>query len=270
MSEEVITLSQLRSLCEAHERTLRLQHENGQLDPTIDSALAQFPGDTINSALNRLGYLKHVYMARHEGRRTPGAGSHSDSESEAMDAARQLIRREPVRLDVGNDRTVEVTGRSYAAMYEISCHWVRIRELESSLESDTAMRTMEAYRSLAYEILLHRRAIWAHALTVDGAPAKSFSESPAWWREISPADDARLLAALFESMHVRYHKLGQLPKSKRNDKKKDEDFGWHSLLASIEARRHTEPAALYNADLFQIVTRERLAADTYAEDDFGR
>lgn len=276
---EAVTLEQVRAWCERDEATLRNQHPpEGRLPPEAEEQLARYDSSTMTGALRRWGYLKHLFHRRRERK--------GRKDAQAKRAARQLLRREPVRLQLGG-HTVDITARSYAALYEIAAHALRVRELEADRDriAELHARTEEAlrerrgfgarrrgrrrlrrlgrlYRRVFAEILLHRRAIYAHALTPSGAPAASIEEAPDWWEEIDPVWDGALLAAVFEAGPGRYAQLGEPPpeRSGRGGSDRPEDFGWASLFASIERQQRTEAAALYDQDLWRLLTWLRAGA----------
>lgn len=278
---DAVTLDRLREICETHERVLRWQYPEGALPTEWEEELARWPADTVDSALERLGALKHFYRLDHA-RRNPEA-----SPEEAEEAARQLLRREPVRVELG-DVVAYVTARSYAAMYEIARHDVRIREL--TLEAQRAARLFaeteaalarasrlrlrrrgqlrrrlqklrELHERLYLELQAHRQMLYAHALTPDGAPAKAPEDAPSWWVRIDPVWDAALFAALQEAGPGRYARLGPPKPTKRKQKGGDgESLGWASFFASIERQQKIEPAELYDRDLYQLLTWVRAGA----------
>lgn len=254
-----ITLAELQEACRQHERLLRAQDPEEALPPALEGELASLVPTNIDRALSRLTVLKMAYRDRwREREERAAAGAEGEADAVAQEAVRQLVRREPVVIQVAG-RDVAVTGRSYAAMYEIAAHALRVAELEEALRS---LEGSETYRRVAYEAMLHRRAIWAHALTPSGAPARSLKETPEFWDAITPVDDARLLGALFDVMHGRYARLGAAPEpaGPADGAKRRESFGWHTLLLSLEAQARVEPASFYDRDLFQLLARERASA----------
>src|SRR5690606_14001497 len=108
-ASDVVSLERLSQLCEAHERVLRWQYPEGALPSEWEEELARWPADSVDSALERLGALKHFYRLDYA-RRNP---KHGAPPEEAEEAARQLLRREPVRVELG-DVVAHVTSRSYA------------------------------------------------------------------------------------------------------------------------------------------------------------
>lgn len=278
-ASDAVTLERLVQLCETHERVLRWQYPEGALPQEWEDELARWPADSIDSALERLGVLKHFYRLD-DARRNPMPVSQEDAEA----AARQLLRREPVEVDLGT-RVVHVTSRSYAAMYEIARHHIQIRQLDIDLTRAGELfaateaelrarprqrrghlrrrlkRLQEVHRRLFSELQLQRRALYAHAFTPHGGPARSLEDAPSWWEEIDPAADALLLAALMAAGPGRYARLGPPPRPRgRQAGTEAEDFGWHSLFASIERQHCVEPASLYDRDLFQLLAWVRAGA----------
>lgn len=185
-----------------------------------------------------------------------------------------------MRVELGG-HIVHVTARSYAAMAEIARHDQRIRMLAADLHyldgrlleatQELAVagvgrgrlrrrlrRYTEAYGSIAQEIHRQRKAMWAHALTPDGAPARDLSGLPEWVDEIDSAWDGALLRAVMEAGVLRYVQLG--PPPKRKERRDDEEFGWSSLFASIERQQNLAPASLFDRDLFQTLAWVRAGA----------
>jgi hypothetical protein len=248
-----VGLETVQQWCKDYESALEMSND-GKIPDAQAKELENFPATTLVSALNRWALLKEFSRGRYRevtDRQTERA---STTDDEAIEAARQLVRREPIRLTIAGHE-VEVTGRSYNAMYEIAAHWMRVQEIDRLL---LEVNDHEVYRRLSYELLLHRRAIWAHALTPSGAPAQGLDDCPSWWNEIAPQDDAALLAVLFRVMHGRYHQMGPPPQVK-DAKTPKESFGWQSLLTSLETRAKVTPSAYYDRDLFQLVAHNRTA-----------
>lgn len=284
-SDAVLTLDDLVRRCEAHERVLRWQYEGDALPADWEAELARFPADDLDRALSRLAALKHFYRLD-DARRNPKAASPEDAEA----AARQLLTREPVRVELG-DVVASVTARSYAAMAAIARHDARIRELDADLRRASQLhaitaaelralpwyargrgrlrrrlrRLTELHDRLFLELAAHRQMLYAHALTPDGAPATSPDQAPEWWTRVDPAWDAALIAALMEAGPGRYAKLGPAPDRKR---KKDggESFGWASLFASVERSHKLAAAELYDRDLYQLLTWLRAGAPPEPEE----
>lgn len=249
-----IDLEYAQKMCSDFEHSLRTSYDNDRLPEDQEEELAKHQPTTLMGWLTRWALLKEFYRGRYREVQSRQTNQMRVSEADAAEAARQLIRREPMPLEICG-RTIHVTGRSYNAMYEIAAHYMRVEELEAFIQT---LANVEVYRRVSYEILLHRRAIWAHALTPSGAPARSLEEAPEWWREIGPQDDAALLAALFRIMHGRYVAMGPAPVPK-DSKKQSETFGWASLLSSLETRAKVQPASYFDLDLFQLVAHSRAA-----------
>lgn len=277
-TSNTISLDRLVQLCEAHERVLRWQYPEGALPAEWEDELVRWPADDTEKALERLAALKHFYRLDHE-RRNP----RPTTPDEAEEAARQLIRREPVRVELG-DIVAHVTARSYAAMHEMARHDVRIRLLVEdvrrvrTLYAETlgalrraprrkrgrlrrrARRLEELHERLHLELYAHRQMLYAHALTPDGAPARGPEDAPDWWVQIDPVWDAALFAAMQEAGPARYARLGA-PKEPRRGKKNDGDtLGWASFFASIERQQKIEPAETYDRDLYQLLAWVRAGA----------
>jgi hypothetical protein len=270
---QVITLEEARRLCNQYEGTLRASFATaGGLPGGWEAELARVPADTAPKALSRFALLKHYYLTRVKELEQPEVVP-----EEAEKAARQLLRREPVRVDLGG-HLVSVTGRSYAALYEVAAHDAEIRTLEADLEvcarlaaaTEAELAAAPGWRRGAAlrrrirrlrrihvriyrELRTQRRWLYAHALTPTGAPARSVDEAPAWTDEIDQAADALLLAATIAAGHARYAQLGEPPPSKESGKKpKGEDFGWGSLFATVERQQRLPNGTLYDTDLFQL------------------
>lgn len=273
MPADVLTAEELRQLCGQYEGTLRASYaEAGGLPAEWAAELAQTPADTAQGALRRYGLLRHYYLTRMQELKRADA-----EPADALEAMRQLLRREPVRVELAG-RVVEVTGRSYAAMYEIAAHDAEIRSISADLDvcgrlaaaaeaelaegpgwrrAATLRRRIRKLRRLHArlyrELRIQRRWLYAHALTPSGAPATSPDDAPEWVDEIDPQDDAALLAAVVEVGHRRYARLGDPPpRRRRSGEKASEEFGWATLFASIERQQKLPAGALYDVDLFQL------------------
>lgn len=259
-----------KAQAEQLERILRLQYDGGELDIRDEEELARHNASEMTGAIRRFAFLKHLYYRRTENlvRR--------DEQVDIQEVARQMLTREPVRLELAGTE-VRVTDRSYSAMYAIASHWMSIQLLQLDSERARSLfdrlgqkralvprlcvrerrrlhrhmrRVGSIYSRTVAEIEGHRRAIYAHAFTPHGGPAESPSEAPSWWRRIDPAEDAVLVAAFLDVGHGRHERLGPPPEAK--DAAGDgEEFGWASLFASIERQQKLEPASLYDRPLFQ-------------------
>lgn len=276
-----LPLSHVQRWCERYERLLRRQYPpDGKLPGDAERQLEALDPSNMTGALQRWAYLKHLYLVRSE-----GLAKRDESRQSIEAAARQLLRREPVRIQLG-DHQVAVTARSYAAMYEIAACAMAIRSLEVDL--DTAARlaasTIEAldrtrgwrrrarlrrrlrtlrelHRRASDEVARQRRMLYAHAFTPSGAPARSAEEAPEWWAEVDPVADAVLQAALIQAGHARFERLGDPPPDDPDRKTKPrEDLGWATLFASIERQQKLPPGTLYDVDLFQLRTWLRAGA----------
>lgn len=248
-----IDLAWLRDQADLLERGLFLTDDE-------ELALEEVPPLNMRLAMKRWGYLKHLHHKRAAWRRP----------AKREEAMRGLLRREPVIVFVPGGRRVEVTSRGYATMFEIARHAVRLRELEDVIEEldadyarapshQSRRRVARFHRRAIFEARLQRQAIYAHAFTPDGRPASSLEDAPAWWTEIDALGDSLILNALFQAGHLRYAELGEPPR-RRNEGRKLEDFGWHSLLAEL-AREESVPAAeTYDRDFFQQLAELRAAA----------
>jgi hypothetical protein len=271
---DAITLGVVQKWIEEHEATLRDSMRESGLPREWEERLAQYPPNSLIPALQRWALLKHFYLTR-----TEQAERATRSEN-AIDVARALLRREPVITTLAGNR-VEVTGRSYNALANIAAHHLAITDLQGSvarieqlhaqllLRYPSRFRRWRIRRRLQYlrtlygrvfaELLAHRRALYAHALTPDGAPASDVHDGhPApWWKATSAEDDVRLLVALYEVGPGRYAQLGDPPENEEEKTGYAENFGFHSLLAFVEGDRKLPPAALYDQDLGQVLTSIR-------------
>jgi hypothetical protein len=95
--------------------------------------------------------------------------------------------------------------------------------------------------------------------TPTGAPADSLADAPEWWVELTPADDSVLLETVFDVGHGRIQKVAR--EDTEPEKETKEDFGWHSLITSLESRMRVEPASYYDRDLFQLMGWARALPD---------
>jgi hypothetical protein len=253
---DAVTLEEAQRWCREYEATLRLLFR-GEMPKEIVAELDALPdGPGVRHALRRWSVLKHHYIARYTA--ASAAAESTATDEERTTTVRQIIRREPVRVEVcGGERVVDVTGRSWSALYEIAAHSLTARDLERAMrdEADPGL-----FRRMAFELMLHRRSIWAHALTPTGAPATSLGECPSWWTELGPDDDAVLLAGLWEVMHGRYLRLGDAPAQKDAGGGYREDVGWHSLLTSLAVHDRVDPAAYYDRDLYQTIVSRRVSS----------
>lgn len=271
-----VTLDWLVGRCEQLERILRLQYEDGVLPEAWETELASMkPLDATGSALQAKSYLEHLYRVRWEGL-NPAAPTDGSSE----EAARALLRREPVVVELAG-RSVEVTGRSYSAMMEIAAHDLRVKELDEVIERAAFLanrvtvalratsvvrwgrrrslkrrlrRVTDVHTRLYTERELHRAMIYAHALTRTGGPAASVDDAPAWWRETGPLDDAQLVGALFLAGPAR---LTELPDPKKPKDRADDGFGFASLFTWFEKKAGIPVARGWDTDLGQIITDVR-------------
>ncbi len=256
---ETMDLEGAQRWCREWESSLRsLFGESRELPPAWEEELAKYPATALKSALFRWAQLRHFYQLRQQEKSRPKAPP-----KETLETVRDLLTRKPVRLTLSSGRQVQITSRSYAAMAEIATHSQTIRDLERALATVSEDMGAEAVRRVQYELLLHRRAIWAHLLTPSGAPAESVDDCPEWWREITPRDDAAMLAAALEVGAGRYAKLPEPPAPKKGKPKGEdfaEDFGWGSLFACVERELKLPPATLYDRDLYQLLAWRRAGA----------
>lgn len=279
-----VTLADLQQWSAKLEKTLRLQEPDGRLDERAEKELADssLEPSTVSGALRRWAFLKHRYRVRSEGLVAAANGG----DIEKQEAARQLLRREPIRVRLG-DRVVSVTARSYNALAEIAAHAGRLREIEQDLIAVERLHTAaarelehwprrqrgrsskrrrfhrlgELQRRLLIEAMLHRKALYAHVLTPTGAPAKSLADAPAWVDEMDPVWDAELFRAIHAAGPERMAKLGAPPERKSDVKFEEPDIGgWASFFSALERGATIEPAALFDEDLYRLMAWSRAGA----------
>ncbi len=241
----------------------------------------------MTGTLARYTYLSHIYRVR-------GEGLTQKDQSDAEDIVGKMVRRVPVTVQLTN-RLVTVTGRSYNAMMEIARHSLRLQEIEAEAarlsdlvdvciqrgkHTDRHIRRMarkrlgwltRLHRRLMLETRLHRQALYAHALTDSGAPAKRIEDAPSWWVEMTPEDDGLLLSGMFKVGHERLAELHELVKKQDDEPEregKSQTFGWHTLFTSLERSSKVSPADYYDRDLFQLTAWAQASAPaTYDTDD---
>ena len=270
---EEMPLDYVRERCQEIERILRLQFKPQPLPGPMQRQLARCPEDgSPEDLVERWVTVSHLLRCV----RDDLQGSWSTAtDDDIEEAARQLLTREPVEIDL-EDRTVQVTGRSYAAMLQMARHETRIDELRADAQRADEIRQEIAeeiegasgrttrlrkrhervgriYRLILKEILLHRQALYAHALTESGAPAESLEEAPDWWREIGPGEHAALLAGLLEAGPGRLNRLGPVP-DRDEGRGPAEDWGYKSLITTFEHEMQVEPASYFHTDLGQLIT----------------
>ena len=275
----------LDGLIRDYESALRASFGADGLPKEWEEKLAGIPRTTPMGRLRTWKQLAIYSEVRHQARVQEREVDHDA----AQEAARQLLRREPVEVQIG-PHVVGLTSRSYAAMAALARHDARIRLLRADAEYvDARMRQLtdalpgseqaerkgvrrKLRRLLAMsdrvneEILRQRRALWAHALTPSGAPATGVDHVPDWWSEIDPIWDATLLMGLMQAGAGRYATLGEAPRAQREGKEPAEDFGWGSLFATVERQNKLPPASLYDVDLYQLLTWLRAGAEPVPEE----
>lgn len=259
-SMDGVSRTVLEGLVSDYERALRAVCGEKGLPEAWETRLRSIPRDTPLGLLKTFKWLA-VYSELHHQRREQGR---EVSVQQASQAARQLLRREPVQVTMENGRVVELTSRSYAAAAEIQAHSYAIRDLDLALR-ETKQLSAELVRRVQFEVMLHRRAIWAHTFTPSGAPATSLEDCPPWWPEITPEDDGRFIMALLQAGPMRYHELGEPPPPKEHGGRREEDFGWASVFAVIEREHRLPAASLYDRDLYQVLAWSRAGAPALPE-----
>jgi len=278
---DVITLDLVQQWCAKEERILRLQYRTSPDDPGTlpdewEAGLRHRGRQTtsMHGALSRWAYLLHMWRVR------SGKLSRASAE-DAQDTVRKLLQRTPILVELPS-KTVHVTARSYNAMLEIARHSLRLQEIDvdmrrlSEMEKQVVEQMVrtgkdssrqirrrkrikwlyQIHRKLLLESRLHRQAIYAHAFTPTGAPARHLGDAPAWWDEVTPADDLVLLQTMFAVGHGRAAQIPERPEPD-DDSKEAEDWGWHGLLTTLERLAKVEPAAYYDRDLFQLMAWSR-------------
>lgn len=277
----------LEGLVSDYERALRAVCGEKGLPPEWENRLQQISRDTPMGLLKTFKWLA-IYSELHHERRQKVREVDAVT---AQDAARALLRREPVVVTLASGRRVQVTGRSYAAMLELAAHHNRIRLLaldqealaaryegvlqagwrggvRAWLRSRRRARALERrYLRVASEIARHRERIYAHALTPSGAAARPEDPAPVWWTESTAEDDARILVALYEVGPVRANGMGDPPERRARGESKGEDWGWSGLLASWGVRTKVSAAEMYDRDLGQVLTEMRVSAPAPLEED---
>lgn len=281
---ETVTIEWLRVRCEELEQVLRLQDDDGKLDPEDEQELARYPLASMTSALRRWAFLKHIYFRDAEGlvRSTPG---------DKDEVVQQILDREPVRVWIAN-RWVSVTSRSRAALVALARHDLRRRDVQRDLDHAAdlyeeterqleqagwrrkaalrrRLRRLRHFHSRAFrELLYHSRVIYANALTPSGRSAGP-GDAPSWWTEITEADEAQLLHAVLTVGPLRYARLGPIPDDgqHRTDRPFLEPMGFWSVIAAYEKELNLRPAELQDQDLAQLLTWMRAGAPFIAPTD---
>lgn len=286
--EDVVALEEAEGWCSQYESVLRNSFgEERKLPEEWEAMLKKYPPTTVRRAITRFALLKHFTLLRQAG---SSGGAQTPEREEAREAARQLLTREPVRVRLGNGRSVKVTSRSLSAMVQISAHESRIRMLQVELDHVADLfrvtrgqagsspwrergrlrrrlrRIQDLHHRLFQEMYLHRERLYAHAFTETGAGAKDDEPAPSWWTETTATDDARLLAALYEAGPLRYAKLGDPPRRNEKGRSGAENFGYEGLLVSWGIRKKIPPAAMMDQDLAQALTEMRAAAPPSLEE----
>jgi hypothetical protein len=277
MAEESLSLGHLRDLCEEYERTLRFSLGAEVFPEEWEQTLREAPATTVDLALRRFGALKAFTYAQHLRREKV------TEEGATTRAAAALLRREAVRVPLSSGRTVYVTGRSLAALMEMTAHEAAMKLLESGVADGQATyehlararvgadrrrqraitRRMKRVHSVlrdAYDLLATHRERWcAHLSTPSGAPASDGVPAPDWWRELTQLDLANLLVACYEAGPARYFAMGPAPAPKSGKPAvPSEWFGALSLLGAYGMRVRVPPAELLGRDYGQLLAELRL------------
>jgi hypothetical protein len=258
------SLARLQRRADGLERTLRLQ-SNGELPEALTVALAAIQGDPLDAAVARVVALTVAY--REWAARRTGERSRDDAASET--AMVQLIAREPVPRRLTTGRVIYVTGRSAAALLQLSAHEARLELLRRQFADvrheygrtlllwdrtpapwrrERWWRRAEtlhaAYHELHVAILRHRERLWAHAMTPTGAAARLDEEAPAWWRETTAVDDAGLVEACWEAGPGRIAAASQ----GTGERESGEVLSFARILGVYGRALRTTPAALMSED----------------------
>jgi len=281
-----ITLEWLQGQVATLEHVLRMQFEGDRLPGDHEAELKAIgPPDDMGRALRRWVHLKHVHRLWWDGKDVSGTEGVDTGVHDGLRAMDELLRREPIVLQL-RGRRVEVTGRSYSAMYEMAAHGMaadralqeadRIRELYERARKGLGggirrrlhvlrrLRRLERLHRIAYtEAELHRQAFYAHALTPDGAPADDPANAPRWWRGLGPIEHAALMAAFQRAGPVRGSRLPP-PKKTEGDKGAGDSFGGLALLVAWGVQTGVGPASTLHRDYGQVVAEIRANAETHA------
>lgn len=205
---------------------------------------------SMAGAVSRFAYLSHLYRVRSERLETKEG-------EDAEDLIGKMLMRASIPVQIAG-RTVHVKGRSMNAMAEIAAHSLTIQELTADLkriadiraEGRHLKRISRIQRRVVLELDLHRRAIYAHAFTESGAPAASLADCPAWFEEVRPSDDSRIMQAMWMANNGRIARLHDaLPDQEPDHGKKAVTFGWHTMLATLAPKMKVTPARMYDVDL---------------------
>lgn len=276
-----LTVERIQQWVDTREQLLRVQQKDRSLDPESEAFKSRLDLTTSSGLWRWYKHLVGLGFVQTEryAKRT------SDEKKEATLASLRLRTREPVHVDVAG-RLVAVTGRSRNAMIGMARHELARRQVVHELNDiaqDFAeterklsgrwrhrgplrrrLRNLSRLHALAYwKLRLHTRWILAHMLTESGAPARSASEAPDWWEDVSPVDEAIITTALFEVGPLRYAKLGPEPEPDPASKKwkRAEEFGADTLFASIEGDVGLTPiASADDRDYFQMIAWRRNSA----------
>jgi hypothetical protein len=257
------------------------------LPPEWEKDLARCDRSTARGALSYLVKVAAYYGGAHE---RASAAARPDQDA-AREAAHHLLARAPVPVHLSNGRTVHVTSRSTTALCEMTAHALRIRLLETQLqwcgdrfrEAEEKSRSAAPRRSRAgwrrrlralerihrryYAELMHQRAaMWAHALTPDGAPATAVT-APAWTAEITPEDDVLLMLALQEAGPGRVARLVAALPPQKASAPRGPDFGPDAILVNYGFRVKVRPAECRDFDLGQITAEMLVGALPPLEDE---
>lgn len=288
----VITLEWLQEQCDREERVLRLQYEERKLPAEDELAIAQHKGESgtpenTTDALRLWKYLGWCFMRRWDGwQKIPGANS-----EEAQEAASDLLAATPVRVDLANGRTADVSERSLTCLRKMGGHELRIRYLESAMDDAAALfarvheqqekcgvrrrmrlrrrlgRIEELHRSLYAELQAQRRQFYRHGFTPHGGPAEPLENAPPFWRELTAADHGKLIVAWMEAGPLRYARMGKPPESKHKAQEIAEHFGILTVLTSWGIRTKVEPAAMLNRRLGAVLAEIRVSAPPSLEEE---
>ena len=288
---DAVTREQLAGLIQTYESTLRSTYEDGRLPADWEETLGGADRSTAVGALKYFGLLKVYTYVRYQ--ENHGRGGKEADPQDAQEAARALLRRDPVRVTLASGREIEVTGRSYNAYLELAQRGMRLRILEAFLDElqreFAAQHTLwrasswterkavrrelsnieRLYVDARTEYAKHKAWLWATAMTPNGAVAGEGDSPPPWWEEATLEDEVTVILALLEAGPHRYTKLGDQPQPAEQSKGKADDWGWHTLFAVL-SDEDVDPSRPYNRDLFQQLAQRRGASPARAEKELGQ
>ncbi len=198
-----------------------------------------------------------VEIARHESRVRKLWEDIEEVRESKTEAARKIAE-----VSYGPDATVAIDGVGYRA------RWARhrfVRGERNRIRKKVAWLFDLEERMLA-ELNLHRKAIYAHVFTENGAPAGSLDEAPEWWPEILPVEDVMILEAVNYAGAGRFAELGDQPEEPKDPDEKGrwellENFGWLTTTQRWGIKVPIIPASFIDRPLGQAAAMFRLSRD---------